>query len=273
MSITDKKLLARMLNREREKRKDGRLRFLIKIRRSRLWISLKKRYGIIELCKALALRWREFELRRQIENLGGFCKRCHWPEKNIELIRELRDELNKVRRQLRELKKERWDFHKSNKKGNFYTDYSPHFAAKLLGVDVVIVYRVLRMYAKTGNILFKGDMKLDACQGDSEDRAGNREQPQTHAGATYAKTQVVETKTLPENRLDIHHRDEVDESDFLPESFKIAVSHKRKRVVNPLFEWSTALWKKLEKEKRKRFKSNEKFLRDFNFANILSLLA
>jgi hypothetical protein len=288
MSLTDKQFDIRMLNREREtsKRNSGtkckngwngakELRFPKKKRFSRRLLSKKERYGLIELIIAYILGLREKYLRKQIDKFGGFSKPIHWPEKYVGLIRYLRHEHNKVNRRLHDFKRERREFYKNNEKGKFYADYAPHFAAKILGIDVVIVYRICRRFAQTGDILFYGDMKSDEHQGGWKDRV-KREQPQrqnivTHAVAICVKTEKVESKQLPEGRLDIYHRDAIDENDCLP-FYKKAPNHIiRRKIICPLKGYSIKLWNRLGKRERNRLVNNEKFYKEFSFDKILCL--
>lgn len=253
MSITLEQLNSRLSNREqepseretnsREPRKGWRQnkKYRFKPRKSapRKWLSRKDRDGIIELCLALALKMRRESLKRMITRLGGFCKREDWLAENIEKIVELRNEYAKIKTRIEELKKERKDF-KERIGGNYTTDNSPHLAAKTLQVDVVVIYRVLRRYAETGNTMFNGDLKstddVDLLGKNRDDdgirpkRGEPSQQDAAHAATTDSKLEpnAVQPKNkVPDSGSD-YYRDSIDESDFLPvPSIKKQKNHKR----------------------------------------------
>lgn len=247
MSLTLSQIALRLKNREAEKvtrtkkTKRGEKKYQarrFKKRSSRRWLSKKEREGTIELCLALALHMREAVLRDEIKSLGGLAKPHRWPEKNAAKIRELRDKFNHTRRQLAGMSRERKEFYANKKtRGCYGADNAPHLAAKTLSVDVVVIYRILRKFARTGNVLFTSEIKVNLgkeridsgieCHNDGT-RPKRESALSTHAPTPNDSFAI--TRSLlkaPKRDLAPYFRDDIAESDFPPKHFYVPTKNAR----------------------------------------------
>jgi hypothetical protein len=166
LSISQNNIKLRLKNREREKiklKRGKKTSSVLRFRRTAPlgWLPLADRQLIIELCKALANKMRVASLVEEIGSLGGFAKPHRWKSQHVERIRALRKELNKVRREIANAANEREQFVRTQKvlkfKGCYVADHAPQYLAAHLEVNVLVVYRVLRKFARTGDVKFFND--------------------------------------------------------------------------------------------------------------------
>lgn len=116
------------------------------------YLSKTEREIVLDICKILSLRLAIIAIDKTIAKLGGFKARSLWGDAK-ERIYDLYDERSKLRAELKFSQK------KSNK-ADINNHNSPHYAAKVLQIDVALVYRVLRKYAWTRSILFGRDKSV-----------------------------------------------------------------------------------------------------------------
>lgn len=172
------------------------------------WLSKRERELILELLTLLAYRMRYIHL---IKHGAGEKQLKYWR-------REIDGVHYEHKNKLREA-------------------YAPHFIAKYLRCDVSIVYNVLRQFAKTGDVLFSGDlgrkdrkMKRASLQKvDNDSKAGSM----TNALSTGHMTAVVadgEIKSPTSVNADPYYRTSVGE-DILPLYYKYSDLHCKKQQV------------------------------------------
>lgn len=109
--------------------------------------------------------------------------------------------------------------------------FSPHQIAKSFGVDVYVVYMVLKQYARTGSISFSGDEKRLACvKARSKTKSGNKRTPSLPV--QNGATQKVEFKRPAQKRkpiLDVSKdRYYLSNEDVPPASYRTPFNPKRK---------------------------------------------
>lgn len=135
------------------------------------FLSLKQRELILDHTKIQSLKMRLEALNQKIEKLGGTKGKGTWPKENIKKIKTLYALKFKAKEELRELRKDAQE-------KNLY-NCNPHYVAKILKIDVVLVYKTMRQFAFTGKISFKRDQRNDpANAAKREQLAKTEQQPQ-----------------------------------------------------------------------------------------------
>jgi hypothetical protein len=150
VSITVKNLQIRLKKNRPNKKDRACEKSTFKINRMR-FLSLHRRELILEMTKVQALKMRLAAIEQKIEKLGGKKGKGAWPVKNITKVKTLYALKFKAKEELRELKKDAQE-------KNLY-NCNPHYVAKILKIDVVLVYKTMRQFAFTGKILFKRDQR------------------------------------------------------------------------------------------------------------------
>lgn len=115
------------------------------------FLSLSYRKLILEMTKVQALKMRLTAIDQKIEKLGGKKGKGAWPVKNIAKIKSLYALKFKSKEEFRELKKD-------SQEKNLY-NCNPQYVAKILKIEVVLVYKTMRQFAFTGKISFKRDQR------------------------------------------------------------------------------------------------------------------
>lgn len=170
VAITTKNLQTRLKKRSPARKKRANKKSAFKINRMR-FISLAKRKFILEETKIQSLKMRLTAIEQKVEKLGGKKGKGAWPIKNIAKIKALYALKFKAKEELRELKKDAQE-------KNLY-NCNPQYVAKILKVDVVLVYKTMRQFAFTGKISFKRDQRNDpAIAAKREQLAKTEQQPQ-----------------------------------------------------------------------------------------------
>jgi len=177
------------------------------------WLKHTDRELVVELCKSLANKMREANLREEIKSLGGFAKPHRWKEKNRKAIIALREELRKVRRETAVTTEERRRFHELRQlvgfKGCYTPDHAPHYLASHLKVNVLVIYRVLRKFAETGDVRFNNELTEQERIERRENRHKRGTNGLTHAAAPKCK-RINSERSKALSRKSPYYRDEID---------------------------------------------------------------
>lgn len=115
------------------------------------FLSLHQRKLILEMTKVQAFKMRLTAIDQKIEKLGGKKGKGAWPVRNIAKIKTLYALKFKTQEEQRQFKKDAQE-------KNLY-NCNPHYVAKILKIDVVLVYKTMRQFAFTGKISFKRDQR------------------------------------------------------------------------------------------------------------------
>lgn len=126
----------------------------------------------------------------KLKKLGGKQGKGNWPAENVEEIKVLYALRFKVQEELRRLKPYAQD-------KNLY-NCNPHYVAKLLSIDVVMVYRIMRQFAFTGKISFNRDERTSLpATAQREQLAKTEQQTQRKVLQTAASSECSATKEQP----------------------------------------------------------------------------
>lgn len=186
VSITLKNLHQRLKRRGQVKKKRACKKRAFKVNLMR-FVSLDRREFILECTKIQSLKMRLVILEKKIEKLGGTKGKGAWPKENVEKIKALYALKFTAKEQLRELKKD-------SQEKNLY-NCNPYYVAKLLSIDVVMVYRIMRQFAFTGKISFNRDERTSLpATAQREQLAKTEQQTQRKVLQTAASSECSATK-------------------------------------------------------------------------------
>lgn len=115
------------------------------------FLSLHHRKLILEMTKVQALKMRLTAIDQRIEKLGGKKGKGAWSLKNIAKIKTLYALKFKTQEEQRQLRKD-------SQEKNLY-NCNPQYVAKILKIEVALVYKTMRQFAFTGKISFKRDQR------------------------------------------------------------------------------------------------------------------
>jgi len=174
----------RLYRREiKQKPRQGKRKYP-KINRKR-YVTEDVRLLIIEMSRIQSYNQRLIVLEKQLRSLGGFKARSKWGINKDKIIK-LHQERNQVQSSISEYKK-----YAQLKNGY---NCNPYYIAKALKLDAAIVYRVQRMFAWTGNVIFCRDRRNHLKPDEAKENPLPRE-AKAQAANSVENKQALLTKT------------------------------------------------------------------------------